>query len=105
MHRLDCGTRGASQPRVLPSPHPRIRALEPPCSRGSSPLRVARIPGGYERLTVNWCDLSFAEFGSPGRPFTAPADGDETMDGANSAEYMARREGFEPPTLRFEETF
>jgi hypothetical protein len=40
-------------------------------------------------------DLSFAEFGSPGRPSyeAAPADGDEIKDSANSAEYM-RRMGF-----------
>jgi len=33
---------------------------------------------------------------------TAPADEDEVRDASNYAEEMARREGFEPPTLRFE---
>jgi hypothetical protein len=47
-------------------------------------------------------DLSFAEFGSPGRPYTAPIDDDEISEAANYANSMARREGFEPPTLGFE---
>ena len=47
-------------------------------------------------------DLSFADFGSPGRPYTAPIDEDEIAEAANYANSMARREGFEPPTLRFE---
>ncbi len=48
-------------------------------------------------------DLSFAEFGDPKRPYTAPTFEDEFSEDANYAESMARREGFEPPTLRFEE--
>ena len=47
-------------------------------------------------------DLSFADFGSPGRPYTAPVDDEEIGEAANYANSMARREGFEPPTLRFE---
>ena len=47
-------------------------------------------------------DLSFAEFGGPGRPYTAPIDEDEISESANYLNSMARREGFEPPTLRFE---
>jgi integrase len=47
-------------------------------------------------------DLSFADFGEPGRTCTDPVSeevGDET---ANPANNLARREGLEPPTLRFE---
>ncbi len=47
-------------------------------------------------------DLSFAEFGSTKRPYTAPVDEDEIRDSDNCAETLARREGLEPPTLRFE---
>ncbi len=47
-------------------------------------------------------DLSFAEFSSPKRPYTAPTFEDEFSEDANYAERMARREGLEPPTLRFE---
>ncbi len=47
-------------------------------------------------------DLSFAEFGDSKRLYTAPAlDGDRDNI-ANSLEELARREGLEPPTLRFE---
>ena len=47
-------------------------------------------------------DLSFAEFGGPGRPDTAPdSDGDNT-ESRNYSDSLARREGLEPPTLRFE---
>jgi hypothetical protein len=48
-------------------------------------------------------DLSFAEFGGSERLYTAPTpecDPDETP---KVAERLARREGLEPPTLRFEE--
>jgi integrase len=48
-------------------------------------------------------DLSFADFGGPGRPYTAPDDGDEVDAARNVPESLARREGLEPPTLRFEE--
>jgi integrase len=50
-------------------------------------------------------DLSFADFtvrDTTGRPYTAPRDTDAASDARNVAESMARREGFEPPTLRFE---
>ena len=47
-------------------------------------------------------DLSFAEFGGPGRPYTAPRSDENLSDSRNSLETLARREGLEPPTLRFE---
>ena len=48
-------------------------------------------------------DLSFAEFGDgTRRPYTTPASHRETGGGANPAKSVARREGFAPPTLRFE---
>ena len=49
-------------------------------------------------------DLSFAEFEGPGRPHTAPLADSDFSDRPNYLESMARREGFEPPTLRFEGT-
>ena len=47
-------------------------------------------------------DLSFAEFGDPKRPYTAPRKESEFEEVVNYLKTMARREGFEPPTLRFE---
>ncbi len=47
-------------------------------------------------------DLSFAEFGDPKRPYTAPRNETELEEVANYLKSMARREGLEPPTLRFE---
>ena len=50
-------------------------------------------------------DLSFAEFGAKdvsGRLYPSPTDGDANDEVANPLERLARREGFEPPTLRFE---
>jgi integrase len=47
-------------------------------------------------------DLSFAEFEGPGRPYTAPLEDSDFNESPNYAESMARREGVEPPTLRFE---
>ena len=47
-------------------------------------------------------DLSFADFGAPKRPYTAPLVGGEQDEAGNVAESLARREGLEPPTLRFE---
>ena len=47
-------------------------------------------------------DLSFADFSVSKRLYTSPADEDESSDAAKSLNSMARREGFEPPTLRFE---
>ena len=47
-------------------------------------------------------DLSFADFGAPRPPYTAPNEDDEISSVRQYAESMARREGFEPPTLRFE---
>jgi hypothetical protein len=40
-------------------------------------------------------DLSFAEFGGSERLYPAPEESERRK--------LARREGFEPPTLRFEE--
>ena len=50
-------------------------------------------------------DLSFADFGGPGRPKTAQFEESEFGDPSKSLNSMARREGFEPPTLRFEEEY
>jgi integrase len=47
-------------------------------------------------------DLSFADLGGTRRPYTAPAPDDGASDSRNVANSLARREGFEPPTLRFE---
>jgi len=47
-------------------------------------------------------DLSFAEFG-PRRPYTAPRSDGEFEEISNHLKRMARREGLEPPILRFEE--
>ena len=47
-------------------------------------------------------DLSFAEFDDPRRPYTAPLLEERTAELANYAKSLARREGFEPPTPRFE---
>ena len=47
-------------------------------------------------------DLSFAEFGGSEQLYPAPTqDGDSEMS-RNYPESMARREGLEPSTLRFE---
>ena len=47
-------------------------------------------------------DLSFADFSSAGRPETARSEYPDFKESRNYAENMVRREGFEPPTLRFE---
>ncbi len=47
-------------------------------------------------------DLSFAEFGGFGPPYTAPLSDEDVSESRNSLENLARREGLEPPTLRFE---
>jgi hypothetical protein len=58
-------------------------------------------------------DLSFADFAGPiaegavmkdgsGRLYLAPASEEVGEAVPNYAESMVRREGFEPPTLRFE---
>jgi integrase len=47
-------------------------------------------------------DLSFAEFGDPKRPYTAPRNETELEEVANYLKTMARRAGLEPATLRFE---
>ena len=46
-------------------------------------------------------DLSFADLG-PGRPSTALLEEREVLEARKFAERLARREGLEPPTLRFE---
>jgi hypothetical protein len=48
-------------------------------------------------------DLSFAEFGGSERLYPAPTESGELSDAPNYPNSMARREGFEPPTLRFED--
>ncbi len=50
-------------------------------------------------------DVSFADFDAPKRPYTAPVDEEPHTESRNYAESMARREGLEPPTLRFEARF
>ena len=45
-------------------------------------------------------DLSFAEFGSPGRPYTAPDENGAGERLANPAKYLVELGGIEPPTLR-----
>ena len=47
-------------------------------------------------------DLSFAEFGGLGRPKTAQSEKSDFEESPNPLIPLARREGFEPPTLRFE---
>ncbi len=47
-------------------------------------------------------DLSFADLDGDKRRNTATAELGEVLKERNYAESMARREGFEPPTLRFE---
>ena len=45
-------------------------------------------------------DLSFAEFGDPGRPYTAPNENGADDESANPAKLMVELGGIEPPTLR-----
>jgi len=47
-------------------------------------------------------DLSFAELNGDKRRNTATAELDENLEGPKYAESLVRREGLEPPTLRFE---
>ena len=47
-------------------------------------------------------DLSFAEFGGSERLYPAPKGTDGDEESRNPLIPMARREGLEPPTLRFE---
>ena len=47
-------------------------------------------------------DLSFAEFDAPKAPLTAPGIQPFDDESSNYLNSLARREGFEPPTLRFE---
>ena len=47
-------------------------------------------------------DLSFAEFGGSKRLYPAPGISGDDSESSNPLKRMARREGFEPPTLRFE---
>ena len=44
-------------------------------------------------------DLSFADFDTPKRPYTAPVDKEPSTETRNYLERVARREGLEPPTL------
>ena len=43
-------------------------------------------------------DLSFADFGAPKRPYTAPAFEDEMVSAGNVANLLAPPGGLEPPT-------
>ena len=70
------------------APAPRITLDS--ADRNSHALREAEI------------DLSFADYDGPGRPYAAPLQENENQESRNYAERLARREGFEPPTLRFE---
>jgi hypothetical protein len=57
-------------------------------------LRVyAHAMPGEER------DLSFAEFGGPGRPYTAPESGSPESDSRNPVSSLVGRQGLEPWTL------
>jgi len=47
-------------------------------------------------------DLSFAEFGGSKRLYPAPGIFGDDSQSSNPLKRLARREGFEPPTLRFE---
>ena len=49
-------------------------------------------------------DLSFADFGGSKRLYPALASEAEESESDNPLVPVARREGFEPPTLRFEGT-
>jgi len=44
-------------------------------------------------------DLSFAEFGGPGRPYTAPETEEATDEASNPPESLVGRQGLEPWTL------
>jgi len=48
-------------------------------------------------------DLSFADFCGPRRPYTAPGVNEKSEEARNQLKRLARREGLEPPTLRFED--
>jgi hypothetical protein len=48
-------------------------------------------------------DLSFAEIDGSERLYPAPTPERDISETGNYAKSMARREGLEPPTLRFEE--
>ena len=48
-------------------------------------------------------DLSFADFGGSERLYPAPPSERDGQKTPNPADLLARREGLEPPTLRFEE--
>ncbi len=50
-------------------------------------------------------DLSFADFGGSERLYPAPDQKSVSAESPNSLERLARREGLEPPTLRFEAGF
>jgi hypothetical protein len=47
-------------------------------------------------------DLSFAEFGGTKRLYPVLGISGDESESSNPLKTMARREGFEPPTLRFE---
>jgi hypothetical protein len=47
-------------------------------------------------------DLSHLDFGGADRRYPSLGLDEENTDACNPAELLARREGLEPPTLRFE---
>ena len=67
----------------------------------SLPLRALNRAA---RARVCWARAAFAcaDFEGPGRPYTAPLGDSDFNEAPNYLESMARREGLEPPTLRFE---
>ena len=50
-------------------------------------------------------DLSFAEYGGSKRLYPTPTPERDISETGNYAKSVARREGLEPPTLRFEAGF
>lgn len=55
------------------------------------------------RQVPNVLGRSSAEFGGSERLYPAPTESDDDTELAKSLNLMVRREGLEPPTLRFEE--
>ena len=50
-------------------------------------------------------DLSFAEFGGPGRPYAAPQSEGASEEARNPPESLVGRQGLEPWTLGLRERF
>ena len=73
-----------------------------PCLVHADPAFTLRVYA--HALREEETDLSFADFGEPRRPNTAQSEKGDFEESPNPLIEMARREGFEPPTLRFEES-